>query len=201
MLQVTRRWWLLASLSTPFAVALSAQPLTVRMDGNFVHLYAPNLQFVIGRNLKRLRDAATVAYLGQISISTDGYRTVQARFIARFALSYDIWEEKYSVTRFSLLKGKGEDTPRKAFHPTPEAVQNWCLENLTIDVSQFSLDQPLWFRLEIRAEDSRDGSSVIDEKGINISRLLEVFSRPAGTQQDRWQLDAGPIRLKELRHS
>jgi hypothetical protein len=197
MVQVTRRWWLLTSLSAPFAAALSAQSVAVRMDGNFVHLYAPNPQFLTGKNVKRLKDAATVAFLGQISVSTDNNRTVQVRQAARFAMSYDIWEEMFSVTRFSLMKG--EEAPRKSRHQNPDALQHWCLENLTIDVSQFSLDQQLWFRLEIRAEDNHEGASVIDEKGINLSRLVELFSRPAGAQQDHWQLDAGPVRLKDIR--
>jgi hypothetical protein len=70
-----------------------------------------------------------------------------------------------------------------------------------VDVSQFALNQSIWVRLEIRAEDLRDGAGVIGDPGINISRLIELFSRPARPQQDKWQLDAGPILLRDLRKS
>jgi hypothetical protein len=198
MVQVTRRWWLLASLAAPFAAALEAQSLVVRMEGNYVHIFAPNLQFLSGKAITKLKDGGSIAFLGQLSVSTDANQTVASRAITRFALSYDIWEEKFSVTRFAV-GSRTEEPPKKATHSTVPAVQTWCLENLVVDVSQFTLDQPIWIRLEIRAEDSRDGSGVIGDSGINISRLIELFSRPARPQQDKWQLDAGPIRLRDVR--
>jgi hypothetical protein len=200
MVQVTRRWLLLASLGAPFAAALDAQSLVVRMDGNYVHIFAPSLTFLTGKAVTKLKDGASVAFLGQLSVSTDGNKTVLARTIARFAMSYDIWEEKFSVTRFTL-NSRAEEAPRKATHAVTSTLQAWCLENLVVDVSQFALNRPIWVRLEIRAEDLRDGAGVIGDPGINISRLIELFSRPARPQQDRWQLDAGPVLLRDLRRS
>lgn len=200
MVLVTRRWLLLASLGAPFAAALDAQSLVVRMDGNYVHIFAPSLTFLTGKALTKLKDGSSIAFLGQLSISTDANRTVQARTIARFAMSYDIWEEKFSVMRFSL-NARAEEAPRKSTHASSASLQAWCLENLVVDVSQFALNQSIWVRLEIRAEDLRDGAGVIGDPGINISRLIELFSRPARPQQDKWQLDAGPILLRDLRKS
>jgi hypothetical protein len=200
MVLVTRRWLLLASLGAPFAAALDAQSLVVRMDGNYVHIFAPSLTFLTGKGLAKLKDGSSIAFLGQLSISTDANRTVQARTIARFAMSYDIWEEKFSVMRFAL-NASAEEAPRKSTHASAASLQAWCLENLVVDVSQFALNQSIWVRLEIRAEDLRDGAGVIGDPGINISRLIELFSRPARPQQDKWQLDAGPILLRDLRKS
>jgi hypothetical protein len=53
--------------------------------------------------------------------------------------------------------------------------------------------------LEMRAEDARDQAAVIGESGINLTRLIEVFSNPAHAQQMRWELTAGPVRLMELK--
>jgi hypothetical protein len=198
MLRVTRRWWLLASLSAPFAAALSAEVLLLRLESaNLIRISAPSLQFLSGKALERLKYGGSVSYLGQLSVSTDANRTVQARAISRFALSYDIWEERFSATRFSLLRG--EEVARKASNLTESAVQSWCLDNLAIDVSQFPLDKDLWFRLEIRVEDNHDGAGVIGEPGISISRLIDLFSRPARPSQDRWQRDAGPVRLIDVK--
>lgn len=200
MVEVTRRWWLLASLGAPFASALNAQSLVVRMDGNFIHISAPSLQFLMPKNVTKLKDGASVAFLGQLTVSTDANQSVLSRTIARFALSYDIWEERFSVTRFTI-DTRSEEAPKKAMHSSSSSLQNWCLENLVVDVSHFTLDQPLWIRLEFRAEDTHDGTGVIGDPGINISRLIELFSRPARPQQDKWQLDAGPLRLRDLRKS
>jgi hypothetical protein len=200
MVRVTRRWLLLASVGAPFAAALDAQSLVVRMDGNYVHIFAPSLEFLTGKAVAKLKDGGSIAFLGQLSISTDANQTVQSRTIARFALSYDIWEEKFSVTRFAVAS-RTEEAPKKATHGSARSLQIWCLENLVVDVSRFTLDQPIWVRLEIRAEDTRDGAGVIGDPGINISRLIELFSRPARPQQDKWQLDAGPLRLRDLRKS
>ncbi len=199
MLQVTRRWWLLASLGTPFAIALSAQSLILRMDsGNSIHISAPNAQFLSGKSLERLKYGSSVTFMAQLSLSTDANKTVQARTLARFAFSYDIWEEKFSATRFLL--SKQEEGRKKAANLSQLAIQSWCMENLTIDASKFPLDQPIWVRLEIRAEEGRDAVSVIGEPGISITRLIDLFGQPPRTAQDRLQLDAGPIRLRDLKH-
>jgi hypothetical protein len=198
MLQVTRRWWLLASLSAPIAVALSAQQLELRLEsGNLLRVSAPGFQFLSGKRLERLKYGSSVTFLGQLSISTDNYRTVQARELTRFALSYDIWEERFSAIRIPL--SPIEQASRKSSPLSEAAVQNWCLDGLTIDVSRIPLDQPIWVRLELRAEDQRDTGGLIGEPGISISRLIELFSRPPRPSQDRWQLDAGPFRLMDLK--
>jgi hypothetical protein len=53
--------------------------------------------------------------------------------------------------------------------------------------------------LEVRAEEPRDGLGVVDDPGINLTRLVEIFSRSERGQQPRWRLEAGPLRLAELR--
>ncbi len=147
--------------------------------------------------MDRLKDGATVAFLGQVTLSTDANATVAARAAARFALSYDIWEEKLSVTRFAITRN--EVVTRSASHLSPQAAESWCLDQLTVDPSLVGADRPVWVRLELRADSEREGAQVIGEPGINITRLIELFSRPTRAQQQRWQLDAGPMRLTDLR--
>jgi len=178
MLQVTRRWWLLASLSAPLAVALGAQPLEVRLEaGNLIRISAPAFQFLAGRPLERLKNGGSVSFLGQLSLSTDAHKTIEQRVISRFALSYDIWEERFSAVRYSL--SRTEEASRKSSPLLEAAIQAWCLESLAVDASRIPLDQPVWVRLELRLED--------------------LFSRPARPSQDHWQLDAGPFRLMDLK--
>jgi hypothetical protein len=198
MANLTRRWLLLASFSAPFASALEAQQLEVRLEsGNFVRISAPGFRFLSGKPLERLKNGGSVSYMAQVSISTDAFRTVETRALTRFALSYDIWEEKFSAVRFPL--SQLEEPARKSAPVSSLAVQNWCLDNLTIDVSRIMLDRQIWVRLELRAEDNRDTGGLIGEPGISISRLIDLFSRPPRPSQDHWQLDAGPFRLMDLK--
>lgn len=185
-------------MGVPVAAALNARGLEVRLDRNFLRISAPGIGFLSGRPLARLKDGATVVFLGQLSISTDANITVQARTLARFALSYDIWEERFSVTR--VLIAKNETAPRTVSHLGLEPAQAWCLENLLLEAAVLPADRPFWIRLEIRTEDSRD-TGIVGDPGLNLTRLVEIFSRPARTSQERWQLDAGPMRLADLRKS
>jgi hypothetical protein len=198
MVPVARRWWLIASFSAPFAIALNGQTLAVRLDqANFVHISAPGLHFLTGKALERLKDGATVSFVGQLSVSADPNATLQARAIARFALSYDIWEEKFKVTRFS--GSKTEAPAHTGSNLTAAAAETWCLESLTLDVSQIPPDKLIRIHFELRAEDGQDGAGVVGDPGINLTRLIELFSRPPRTKQQNWQLDAGPLRLADLR--
>jgi hypothetical protein len=182
----------------PFAAALGAQSLELRLEvGNLLKISAPGFQFLFGRPLERLKNGSSVSFLAQLSISTDAYRTIQARALTRFALSYDIWEERFSAVRFSL--SQIEEPARKSAPLGESAVQTWCLDNLTIDISRIPLDQQLWVRLEWRADDSHETAGVIGEPGISITRLIDLFSRPARTSQDRLPLEAGPFRLMDLK--
>ncbi len=200
MLGVTRRWWLLASLGAPFAAALNAESLALRLNpANFLHISAPSLHFLTGKPLARLKDGATVSFLGQISISNseDATAAVQARTIARFALSYDIWAEKFKATRFSV--NKTETPARSASNLTSDAAEAWCLENLSLDLSQIPPDRLIWVRFELRAEEGQDGAGVVGDPGINLTRLIELFSRPPRPKQPVWERRAGPLRLADLR--
>ncbi|MDQ6678551.1 MAG: hypothetical protein M3Z09_14790 [Acidobacteriota bacterium] len=200
MWRAARMWLLLAGFGAPFAAALGAQSLAARLDSaNVLHISAPRFHFLTGKPLERLKDGATVAFLGQLSLSFDANTTVQARSVARFAMSYDIWEERFSVTRFSL--SKGETAARTASHLSGDAAENWCLDNLGLDSSLIPADRQFWLRLELRVEENRDTNGVLGDPGINLTRLIEIFSRPARAQQPRWQLDAGPLRLRDLRRN
>lgn len=195
---LARRWFLLAGIGAPFAAALTGQEIGTRIDSaNLLHIAAPGLHFLKGKPLERLKDGATVAFLGQVTLSTDANVTVAARAVARFAFSYDIWEERFSVTRFAV--SREETAVRSASHLSPEAAEAWCLDRLRVDTAPLQAGRPIWVRFELRVEDAREGNLILGEPGINLTRLIEIFSRPARAQQQRWQLDAGPLHLADIR--
>ena len=55
-----------------------------------------------------------------------------------------------------------------------------------------------WIKLELRAEDPKESAAIIGEPGINLTRLVEIFSRPPRNQQQHWSEIAGPLRLQDL---
>ena len=64
--------------------------------------------------------------------------------------------------------------------------------------------EPFWARLEVRAENpEREGGlfgrGSVNESGISLTSLIELFSRPPQPQQPHWALQAGPLTLDELK--
>lgn len=192
MTYLSRREWLFALLGAPLAKALSAQQLFARLDGDYLRIAAPQLTFLSGKTLERLHDGAVVSFVGQLSLSIDGNQTVQTRSVARFAVSYDIWEEKFTVVRLQQNK-------RTASHLTLEAAEAWVFDNLALNASALPQDRSFWVRFDFRTEDSKAGLDFIGGSGIDLTRLVEVFSRPASAAQPHWTLDAGPYSFAELR--
>ena len=115
--------------------------------------------------------------------------------MARFALSYDIWEERYSVTKI----GQFSDSRRSVSHLSAQAAEDWCVDKLMIDRSQVPADRDFYVQLDLRAEDPKDQSGIIGDPGINLTRLIEMFGRVPRSPQERWLFNSGPFRLPDLK--
>ena len=182
-----------------FAIEYNVHRLTARLDGDFLRVAAPNFSFLSGKSLERLKDGAAVAFIAQLTVSTSpNYVVPDGRSVARFAVSYDIWEERFSVTKISGRPDQNPDQKRTVSHLTGPAAESWCLDSLAINRSELPADRPFYLQLDLREEDSRDQSGVIGDTGISIARMLEVFSRPVRDKQAYPLLKSGPLRLDEL---
>jgi hypothetical protein len=197
-----RRLSILAALaagaaSCVFAVSLATSPeLLVHLEGDYLHISAPHLNFLSGKTLEHLKDGASVAFIGQLTVtSTPNAIIPDARSVARFALSYDIWEERFSIAKM----GEKPDSRRSVSHLSVQAAQNWCLDNLAIERSLVPADKLVYVQLDLRVEDPRDPVGIVGEPGINITRLIEIFSRPAKSAQPPMVLRNGPFRVADLR--
>jgi hypothetical protein len=187
---------LAAGTLTCALAVVSVPTLQVHLDGDFLHISAPHLNFLNGKALERLKDGVSVAFIGQLSIAWDPNSVVdEARSVARFALSYDIWEERFSVSRFGDRPGQH----RSISHLSASAAESWCLDNLMLDRALVPNDRPFYVRLDLRADDPRDQLGIVGDTGINITRLIEIFSRPVKSNQQRWLLNSGPFRMSDLR--
>jgi hypothetical protein len=191
-IQISRRSWLLAGLGVGVSGLRGAENLAVSFDGDNLRVAAPGLRFLVGKPLERLKEAATVTYLSQLTLLSDSRGTVLKRSpIERLVVSYDLWQEKFSVT----IPGGGK---RSVFGVTAPQAESWCVENLAISTTGLPADKPFWLRFDLRTNDRRDLGSVVGESGLSLGSLIDLFSRKTSAGDLSWTRHDGPFRLLEL---
>ena len=171
---------------------LTAQSLNVRLDGDQLKIGAPQLRLLTGDALQRLRDGASVTYVFETVITSgrNGDRLAQATF--RFVFSYDLWEEKYAVTRVG-------SPPRSVSHLSAPGAEAWCLDLIRVPLAGISAQTPFWVSLEYRTEEPQRPADNGDNSGFTLGSLIDIFSRRTLKQEARGSRDAGPFRLADLR--
>jgi hypothetical protein len=190
--QISRRRWLLAGFTASLSPTRGAQPIDVTFDGDDLHVSAPSLHFLVGKPLERLKDAATVVFLSQLTLFSQNHDSVIRRVPSRFVVSYDLWEEKFSVTQLGSVP---RSTPHLLSASDAEA---WCLDGMAISASGLPPDRPFWLRLELRPAGQKDLAGGAGEPGLNLRSLIELFSRRSGPDELSWTREAGPLRLADL---
>src|SRR5579872_6970663 len=148
-MRTIKPWWVIAAFLSGLAFAMFAEDLILSTQESRLEFAAPRVHFLAGKPLERLRNAAEVPFVFKITLWSGTRSHVLREVPARFVVSYDLWEEKFSVTKLV--------TPRRtARHLTDRAAEAWCLQELAMDVTGVSAVEPLWARLEIRAQDGRE---------------------------------------------
>ncbi len=184
--------WVLAALICLEAAGLSvsSQDLFVRRASNEIHVVAPRLHFLTGKTLERLHDGAAVPFDFQFTISAGSKNNVIARAFERFTVSYDVWQQKFSVVRL-------RDFHRSGLSLSAAAAEAWCVDNIALPAAGLPVGAELWAHLEIRGVDQKNSALMGPDPGISITTLIELFSRPPRSQQDRWTLESAAFRLPE----
>ncbi|HUI82262.1 MAG TPA: hypothetical protein VLY24_30275 [Bryobacteraceae bacterium] len=188
--KMSRRSWLLAGLTIPLFRARANENLSVIFDGDTLRVSAPQLHFLSGKSLARLKDANTVVFLSQLTIFGDDHSTVFRRALERLTISYDIWEEKFQVV---LAVDR-----RSASRLSLAGAETWCLDKLAISTLGLPPGRPFWLRFELREEDPRESAALMGDPGISLRSLIERFARKPSADQAHITLEAGPLRLAEL---
>jgi len=188
--QFSRRSWLLAGLTVPAFRARAAPLLSVSFDGDNLHVAAPQLHFLTGRPLNRLKDGTSVVFLSQLTIFRDDRGTVFRRSPDRLTVSYDVWEEKFKV----VLAVDRRSVSRLSL----AAAETWCLENLAISALGLAPSRPFWLQFDLRAATPKELSALVGDPGISVRGLIELFGRKPGADEPQWTLAAGPLRLADL---
>lgn len=187
---MSRRGWLMAGLAIPLFRARAASNLTAKYDGDLLYPVAPNLHFLTGKVLDRLRDSADIqVFVSQLQLFHPDDAAPLRQAHARFVVSYNIWEEKFKVA----IPGLGSQEGLSAAE-----AEKWCLENTTISASGIPPDKPFRMRFELRSVPPRDLSRVMGDLGISFSSLVEFFSRKSGGAESYPPLETGWLRLLDL---
>lgn len=176
------------------AMSVSSTGLAPREISGEIHISAPTLHFLSGKALSRLHDGAAVPFDFQLVVASGSKNNVVARALERFVVSYDVWEEKFSVVRV-------RDLHKSSMRLSASSAETWCLENIFVPAAGLPAHGPLWARLEIRSVESKDLGSgpVAAGSGINLATLIEIFSRPTRPQQDHWSIESAPFELSSIK--
>jgi hypothetical protein len=197
-LRAIKYWWLILAFLSGLALAMLAEDLILDARDNRLEFSAPRVHFLSGKPLERLRNAAEVPFDFKITLWAGDHTHVARSAVDQFVVSYDLWQETFSVI-------KTQSPRRTGSHFSAAAAESWCMEQMTMDVTGLSGSEPLWARLEVRAEDGGRDSSLpfgrgnITESGISLNSLIAILSRPPPPQQVRYAVDAGPVTLDALR--
>jgi hypothetical protein len=180
---------LLALLAWPVD-GVSAQTLTIDVVGDALKIRAPGFSFLKGDPLARLKDGRSVRIeLTALVLPAPG-KSPAATTRRSFALSYDLWEERFSVTTVDTRS-------QSVSHLTMAAAEAWCVEQLAIPVRALGAlgrDLPLWIRLEHRVLDG-DSTSGSEDSGDTLQALIDALSRRRKAASSPHALEAGPFRL------
>jgi hypothetical protein len=179
---------LLASLAWPTAPVF-AQKVSVEPIGDALRIRAPGFSFLKGEPLVRLKDGRSVRVelVAMVLAGPGQPASVTVRRI--FALSYDLWEERFAVTSVDARS-------QSVSHLAQAAAEAWCLEQLAVPIDAAVRQRPFWIRLEYRivepdaAEDSAD-------LGYTLQALIDLLSRRRKTEPAPPALEAGPFTVKQ----
>ena len=94
-----------------------------------------------------------------------------------FALSYDLWEERFAVTAVDARS-------QSVSHLTAAAAEAWCVEQLADPVSALGAlgrDLPFWIRLDT-AFWTATGSGSVRTRVYTLQALIDALSRRRKTE-------------------
>jgi hypothetical protein len=176
-----------ACLLMAVAVLALAQSLNVSQTDDDVRISAPGFHFLTGKPLERLN---TVAFDFLLTALGEGKTTVLQRAFERFVISYDLWEQTYSVSRMRSKRAQ-------AAHLTAPQAEGWCIDGMTLRAGSLPKDDPVWFRLEVRPQESKQSEPGFDESGPSLATLIDVFSRASRAKHaDVLRVETGAVRLR-----
>ena len=190
--------WTSIGRSIPFIIIaivvdlvwLGAQSVTVTRVNETLHVRAPEFRFLQGRVLTQLRDGRTARLDVRLELLGRASGPVLAQTEQAFNVSFDLWEERFAVTRLG-------QPARSVSHLTSTAAEAWCLENVTMAASAIQADKrsAVWMRLVLRARDDAPARQTDEASGFSIRVLIDALGRRDAREVQPLVLEAGPFNV------
>lgn len=198
-MRAIKSWWFILAFLSGFALAMWAEEVLLNWHDNRLEFSAPRVRFLEeGKPMELLHNAEAVPFGFQVTLWSGNHNHIFERLHDEFVVSYNLWEEKFMVV-------KTQSPARKIEHLTAPDAEKWCWQQMTLDVTGIAPDEPLWVRLDVRAEDDK-GSPLfgrgVSQSGISLTTLIDLFSRPPRRGQTHWgPYELGPFTIDELKRS
>jgi hypothetical protein len=180
---------LLICLAGIFTLRAQTPSLTVERRGNYLRVAAPQLHFLEGKPLEQLHNGASVTYVFELTLTSD-QRSV-AHLQERFILSFDLWEERFSVVQ-AAPSGRSES------HLTAAMAEAWCLNNLKVPLPALGPEKSFVLKLDGRTADRESKGNSDGASGLTLAGLIDALSRKGRDAPPRWQAFSNPFRLADL---
>ena len=175
-----------------FQLLAQAPSLVVERQGNYLYAAAPRTHFLEGRILEQLHNGASVTFEFVLSLHADQRSRPVARLQERFAISFDLWEEKFSIVQLGAAGRSGS-------HLTAAQAEAWCLDAMPVPLPALPAEKSFVLKLVCRVMENDSSSSGEGRSGLSLAGLIDVFSRKGRDTPLRWEADSGFLRLTELK--
>jgi len=178
-----------AVVSTAFV--LEAQSFDVRAVADMLQLRGSSVGLIEGRVAEHLKDGRSVRADVDVTVLEKPSGAAVAHGQYSFILSYDLWEQRFAVTRAGT-------PPRSISHLTARSAEGWCLENMTVPLAslgRFAHDVPFWIRIDYRVQDRAPAQSPGDDSTLGLRTLIDLLSRRRQDEMPVRSLEAGPFRV------
>jgi hypothetical protein len=187
---------LIAFLAWP-AMRVAAQTMTVDTVSETLKIRVGGFSFLKGDPLARLKDGRSVRVELAAMVLPGPGKSAATTVRHIFALSYDLWEERFAVT---LVGGRTQSVSHLAL----ASAEAWCIEQLAVPVSalgSLGRDVPFWVRLEYRILDG-DAAPDSSDSRYSLQGLIDLLSRKRKTSsttstpgESEYAIEAGPFRV------
>ena len=174
------------------AIFAQSSVLTVERRGEFLQVSAPQIRLLSGKALNRLRDGATVHYTLALTAISENSREPLFQMRERFAVSFDLWEEKYTVVQ---LRSGG----RSASRLTTNMAETWLLEAMPVPLGAIPESRSFVIRLECFVDEPENDKEENNNSGLSLAGLIDIFSRRKSDAPLRWEASTGILRLGDFK--
>ncbi len=187
-----RQFLLIALLGILFAEAVAQSPLIKpERKGDSIHIIAPGVHFLTGQALQKLQNGSSVTYAMTLAAFAENARKPVTITREIFTVSYDLWEEKYSV----MQNRSGQSISRLSI----PAAESWCLENIAIPVRAIPERLSLVLKFDCSEQGSSESAEAQEHSSLTLAGLIDVFGRKKVDAPFHMEAASGLFRIADFR--